>query len=163
MLKLKIDFSLNGKKVSIDTLPEKRLLDVIREDFGLMETKNACYSGECGSCIVQLDGRPVPSCQIPIFSVRAKRITTIEGFMGTEKYLDIISAFQDENCIPCPYCFAGKIFAVDNLIDSRKAPEAPEVMELLSDHRCSCTSNSSFIRGVKLAFQNRKMRGELLR
>ena len=80
---MKIDFSLNGKKVTIDTLPEKRLIDVIREDFGLLQTKNACYSGECGSCIVQLEGKPVPSCQIPIFSVRAKHVTTIEGFTGT--------------------------------------------------------------------------------
>ena len=160
---MKIDFSLNGKKVSIDTLPEKRLIDVIREDFGLMQTKNACYSGECGSCIVQLDGRPVPSCQLPVFSVRAKRIVTIEGFMGTEKYLDIINAFNDADCVPCPFCFAGKIFAVDNLIDNRRSPENSEIMELLSDHTCSCITNSAFIEGVKLAFQNREIRGELLR
>ena len=160
---MRIDFSLNGKKVSIDTLPEKRLIDVIREDFGLMQTKNACYSGECGSCVVQLDERPVPSCQIPVFSVRAKRVVTIEGFMGTEKYLDIISAFNDIDCVPCPFCFAGKIFAVNSLIDNRRAPDTAEIMRLLADHTCSCTGNSLFIEGVKLAFQNREIRGELMR
>ena len=105
---LKIDFSLNGKKVSVDTPPERRLIDVIREDFGLMAAKNACYTGECGSCTVQLEGLPVPACQVPIFTVRAKRIVTIEGFMGTEKYLDIINAFREAGCVPCPFCFAGK-------------------------------------------------------
>ena len=160
---MKIDFSLNGKKVSIDTLPEKRLIDVIREDFGMMRTKNACYSGECGSCIVQLEGKPVPSCQIPIFSVRAKHIVTIEGFAGTEKYLDIISAFNDVNGVPCPFCFAGKMLAIDSLIDNRRSPDTSEIMALLSDHTCSCTSVSSFIEGVKIAYQNREFRGDLLR
>ncbi|MDC7228210.1 MAG: 2Fe-2S iron-sulfur cluster-binding protein [Spirochaetales bacterium] len=160
---MKIDFSLNGKKVSIDTLPEKRLIDVIREDFGLMTTKNACYSGECGSCTVQLEGRIVPACQIPIFTVRAKRIVTIEGFMGTEKYLDIINAFNDIKCIPCPFCFTGKILAVDSLIDNHRTPDTSDIMALLSDHSCSCTSVSKFIEGVRMAYHNREFRGELLK
>jgi len=160
---LKIDFSLNDKKVSVDTLPEKRLIDVIREDFGLMTTKNGCYSGECGSCIVQLEGNTVPACQVPVFAVRAKHVVTIEGFMGTERYLDIISAFNDVKCVPCPFCFAGKILAVDSLIDSRRSPETSEIMSLLSDHSCSCTSVSAFVEGVKIAYQNREIRGELMR
>jgi carbon-monoxide dehydrogenase small subunit len=160
---LKIDFSLNGKKVSIDAPPEKRLVDVIREDFGLLKTKNACYSGECGCCTVQLGEQTVPSCQIPAFAVRAKHVITIEGFTGTEKYLDIISAFSEEGCMPCPFCFAGKILAVDNLIDGRRSPETDDIMLLLSDHACSCTSISAFIRGVKTAYQNREIRGALLR
>lgn len=160
---MKIDFSLNGKKVTIDTLPEKRLVDVIREDFGLMMTKNACYSGECGSCIVKLDNKTVPSCQIPIFSVRARHVTTIEGFIETEKFSDIINALTDLKCVPCPFCFAGKILAVDSLIDSRRSPDTPEIMSLMSDHSCNCTSVSLFIQGVKKAYQNREMRGEMLK
>lgn len=160
---MKIDFSLNGKKVTVDTLPEKRLIDVIREDFGLLMSKNGCYSGECGSCTVQLEGKTVPSCQVPIFSVRAKHVVTIEGFIGTEKYLDIVNAFNDVNCAPCPFCFSGKILAVDSLIDSRRTPSTTEIMALLSDHSCSCTSVSLFIEGVKLAYQNREIRGALLK
>ena len=144
-------------------MPEKRLIDVLREDFGLMTTKNACYSGECGSCIVQLEGKTVPACQVPVFTVRAKRVLTIEGFMGTEKYLDIMNAFRDKKCIPCPFCFTGKIFAVDSLIDNQRSPETNDIMNLLSDHSCSCTSVSLFIEGVRLAYQNREFRGELLK
>lgn len=160
---MKIDFSLNGSKVTIDTQPEKRLIDVIRDDFGLMLTKNACYSGECGSCVVQLEGSTVPACQVPVFSVRAKHVVTMEGFIGTEKYLDIINAFNDIKCVPCPFCFAGKILAVDSLIDNRRAPGTAEIMALLSDHPCSCTSASLFIEGVRIAYQNREIRGELLK
>lgn len=160
---MKIDFSLNGKKVTIDTPPEKRLIDVLREEFGLMSAKNACYSGECGSCIVQLEGQTVPACQLPVFTIRAKRVITMEGFRGTENYMDIINAFSETNSIPCPFCFTGKFFAVDKLIDSRRSPEVSEIMALLSDHSCSCTSVSAFIQGVKLAYQNREIRGELLR
>ena len=160
---MRIDFSLNGKKVTTDTPPEKRLIDVLREDFGYMSAKNACYSGECGSCTVLLEGQTVPACQIPVFTVRAKHITTMEGFRGTEKYLDIINAFKEAKCIPCPFCFNGKIFAVDRLIDNRRSPENSEIMRLLSDHGCNCTSVSSFVQGVKFAFQNREIRGELLR
>ncbi len=160
---MRIDFSLNGKKVSIDTPPEKRLIDVLREEFGMMSAKNACYSGECGSCTILLEGQTVPACQLPVFTVRAKRVITMEGFRGTEKYLDIINAFSDAKSIPCPFCFTGKVFAVNRLIDSRRSPEVSEIMVLLSDHSCSCTSVSAFIQGVKFAYQNREIRGELLR
>ena len=87
----------------------------------------------------------------------------MEGFRGTEKYLDIINAFTETGCIPCPFCFAGKVFAVDRLIDNRRAPEVSEIMSLLSDHNCSCTSVSAFIQGVRYAYQNREIRGQLLR
>ncbi len=160
---MKIDFSLNGRKVSIDAPPEKRLIDVIREDFGLMQAKNACYSGGCGACVVQLEGKTVPSCLIPIFSVRARHVVTIEGFIGTDKYMDIINAFNDTKSMPCPFCFGGKILAVDSLIDNRRVPENSEIMALLADHTCNCTSVSKFIEGVRLAYQNRELRGAMMR
>ncbi|MDC7124581.1 MAG: 2Fe-2S iron-sulfur cluster-binding protein [Spirochaetales bacterium] len=160
---MKIDFILNRKDVKVDCPPEKRLIDVIREDFKLMMTKNSCYRGECGSCIVQIEGAPVPACQVPIFSIRNKQILTIEGFSGTEKYLDIITAFKEANCMPCPFCFAGKVFSVDSLIDGRRSPSTTEIMSLLSEHPCECTPTSRFIEGVKIAYQNREIRGELLK
>ncbi len=155
-----IDFSLNGKKVSVDAPPEKRLIDVIREDFGLTQTKKACTSGECGSCTVLLDGQPVPSCQVPVFTIRAKRIITIEGFSQTKDYTDIIEALTAEKCIPCPYCFSGKVLAVHRLIENRREPEMNDIMLLLSDHVCNCTPVSSFLQAVKRAFRNREFRGE---
>ena len=158
---MKISFLLNNKNVSIDTNPEKRLIDVIREDFKLIMSKGSCYSGGCGCCTVILNGITVPSCQIPVFAVRNKSVTTIEGFINTEKYLDIINAFSEWNCIPCPFCFAGKILAVDLLLESRNSPSTDQIMALLSDHPCSCISVSQFINGVKKAYVNREIREEL--
>ena len=160
---MKIDFILNGKPVAIDTKPERRLVDVLRDDFGLLSVKNSCYAGECGGCTVLMDKQTVPSCHIPVFSVRSKQITTMEGFRGTEKYLDIYKAFEEAEALPCQFCFAGKVFAVDRLIDNRRIPETDEIMALLADHGCNCTSVSAFIKAVRTAYQNREIRGELMR
>ena len=66
---MKIKFNLNGKEVEIDTLPTRRLLDVLREDFGLLSVKEGCGEGECGACAVLLDDKLVHSCLVPIANV----------------------------------------------------------------------------------------------
>ena len=73
-----IELEVNGEKVGVGAAPEKPLLYVLREDLGLTGTKYGCGIGECGSCMVHLDGEAVQSCQLSLAEVRGKRITTIE-------------------------------------------------------------------------------------
>src|SRR5438045_3662999 len=78
----KTAFVLNGKRVSVEAHPMKRLLDVLREDCGLTGTKEGCGEGECGACTILLDDAPVNSCLVPLSHVQGLRVTTIEGLGG---------------------------------------------------------------------------------
>ncbi len=156
-----IEFQLNGKEVSIDTAPEKRLADILREIFGLLQTKTGCYSGECGACTVLFNGDIVQSCMLPAFYIKNSSIITIEGFSQTAEYADIKSGFERAGCFPCGYCHAGKILAVHALLDEHPTPDDITILAGLSGNKCICTDYSSLINGVKNAAQNRKkIRGE---
>jgi carbon-monoxide dehydrogenase small subunit len=75
-----ISFHVNGENITLDIPPEKRLIDILREDLGLIETKSRCYAGECGFCAVLFNGEVQLSCLIPAFAIRNSYVLTIEGF-----------------------------------------------------------------------------------
>ena len=89
-----IEFKLNGEDVKVETGLAMRLLDVIRNDFGLTGTKEGCAEGECGACIVFLDGNIVNSCMVPMNNVIGKEVVTIEGFSRTDRYKKIEKALH---------------------------------------------------------------------
>ena len=83
---MKIEFTLNGSPVSLTVDPLRRLLDVLREDFGLTGVKEGCGEGECGACSILLGDDLVPSCLVPVGNTQGAEITTIEGFQKTDHY-----------------------------------------------------------------------------
>ena len=89
-----VSFILNGEDVSANVRSIDRLSDVLREAFGLLGLHSDCRCGRCGRCFVLLDGRLVPSCIVPAFSVRGKEVVTIEGFAQTEEYRDVAEGFK---------------------------------------------------------------------
>jgi hypothetical protein len=96
---MKISFILNNKAVTVTTDPMKRLLDVLREDFGFTGTKEGCGEGECGACTILLEGRSVLSCLIAVGSVEGKNIETIESLSEKNNpHYNIIEAFQGSAC-----------------------------------------------------------------
>src|SRR5438477_10826056 len=97
----KTAFVLNGKRVSVEAHPMKRLLDVLREDCGLTGTKEGCGEGECGACTVLIDGRAINCCLVPLAQAAGTRITTIEG-LGTRHPLQ--RAFVAHGGAQCGIC-----------------------------------------------------------
>lgn len=162
-----IGFSLNGKKVTIDTDPQRRLLDIIRSDFGLTGTKAGCYNGECGSCSILLDGEVVPSCMIPVFTIEGREIMTIEGFSQTRDFTDIERGFLEAGTITCGFCAPGKVFAVHALIEGRvgerdEDPSAEELRLALSGNLCRCEGRDDLNKAVGIAegLRRRRYRGK---
>ena len=100
---MNIAFTLNGKSVVVNVEPEKRLVDILRENFSITSAKAGCYSGECGACSVLFDGALACSCMVPAFAVRGGEVLTIEGFEGSEEHAEIIKAFGDAGYRPCSY------------------------------------------------------------
>ena len=153
---MKIGFNLNGKKVSVDTTPEKRLIEILREDFGLIDTKDGCHEGKCGTCLVLYNGKITSSCLLPAFYIRNSYIITIEGFSKTQEYSDIVKGFNVAGYKPCNYCISGKILAVYSLLEEHPTPDDITILESLSGNKCICSDYTSLINGVKSAAKIRK-------
>lgn len=147
----KITFTLNGKKVEMDVNPSMRLLDVLRDHFGLKGTKEGCGEGSCGACVVLVDGYTVNSCLCPIANVDGKEVVSIEGFSKTKRYRVIADAFADQGGSQCGFCTPGMILASECLLAHNPHPSADEIRESLSGNLCRCTGYRAIIDAILLA------------
>ena len=150
-LLIKITFNLDGKPFSTETTPNRRLLDVIREDAGITAVREGCGEGECGACSVFLDGKLVNSCCIPIITVQGKTVTTIEGFSKTDEFEIISDAFAEAGAVQCGFCTPGFVMATAALLMDKPEPDDKEIRNGLSGNLCRCTGYTMIIDGVNLA------------
>lgn len=153
-----IPFELNGSTVYIDSNPGERLVHILRRRFGLLSMKEGCLSGRCGSCMVLMNGNPVPSCVIPVFQVRNSSIVTIEEFAKTEEYRDIMQGFAAAGVSMCGYCNAGKILIAHAILSANLHPAKEEIRGMFSGNMCRCTSIEELLNGVKNAAAIRRKR-----
>jgi aerobic-type carbon monoxide dehydrogenase small subunit (CoxS/CutS family) len=136
-------FILNGQKEEITAHPMARLLDVLREDFGLKGTKEGCGEGECGACTVLIDGDPVNSCLVPISQVAGARVTTIEGLEGQAALQE---AFITEGGAQCGICTPGMILAASAL---PRDATSDQIRVALAGNLCRCTGYMAIYRAVR--------------
>ena len=150
-METKICFRLNGKDVAITTDPLRRLIDVLREDFGCKGVKEGCSEGECGACSVILDGKIVTSCIIPVGAVRGREIMTIEGVRETEKGKIIVQAFADGGAVQCGFCIPGMVIAAYCLLKENPDPTEEEIRLGISGNICRCTGYDLIVESIRLA------------
>lgn len=153
-----IPFELNGHQVYIDANPGERLVQILRRRFNLLAAREGCLSGRCGSCMVLMDGNPVPSCIMPIFEVRNSSIVTLEAFSLTDDCRDITDGFRDAGASMCGFCNAGKIFIAHSILSSNLRPTGEEIKRMFSGNICRCTCIEDLVAGVKLAGTLRRKR-----
>ena len=154
----RICFNLNGKDVCISTDPLRRLIDVLREDFGCIGVKEGCSEGECGACSILLNGKMVTSCIIPVGAADGQRIMTIEGIRETEEGRIITDAFADGGAVQCGFCIPGMVIATYYLLSNNPDPSEDEIRLGLSGNICRCTGYDLIVESVRLASK----RGEAL-
>lgn len=133
-------FTVNGKAATVDTEPERLLLEVLREDLGLTGTKYGCGEGQCGACTVLLDGRPVLSCLTPMRSAHGRSIVTIEGLARDGALDPVQQAFLDEGAMQCGYCTPGMILQTVALLQTYPKPTDAQITEGLNGHLCRCSN-----------------------
>jgi len=144
-------FTLNGKTISTKARPTQTLLDFLRIEMGMTGTKGACLEGECGSCYVLVDGKPMNSCLMLVPQVQGRTVTTIEGF-AHNKHLDVIQRqFIECGAVQCGYCTPGLIVAAKALLAANPNPTREEFLVGMEGNICRCTGYNQILRACKLA------------
>jgi len=153
-----INFILNGEDVVIRCEAGVRLIDILRESFGLFGAKSGCLTGQCGACSVFFNGRVSLACLIPAFKIRGSEIITIEGFSQTVEYQEIMSGFIEAHLGNCGYCEAGKVLCAEALLNQIPSPSKEEIIRGFSGIKCRCTNVERLIRAVDIISALRQKR-----
>jgi nicotinate dehydrogenase subunit A len=146
------DFSVNGKPASVtldnETTP---LLNILRNELGLMGTRFGCGLEQCGCCMVLIDGEPVKSCNREVSTLTGKSVTTVEGIGTHERPHPLQQAFLDEQAGQCGYCLSGILISAKALLDKNVSPTRAEIALALDGNICRCGSHSRILRAVEKA------------
>ncbi len=153
---MKIEFILNGSPVSLDIESDKLLIDLLRNRFNLIGTHAGCRTGECGACIVLVNGEIFHACLLPMFKVRGTRVTTIEGFARQHAYREILAGFREAGLSPCRFCAPGRILVTHSLLEHSSNPEEEEITEAFRAVKCRCTDPRTYQKAVQYAGRLRR-------
>jgi len=137
--KCELTLSVNGETKTVQAYPMERLLDVLRQEFGLTGTKEGCGEGECGACSVLMDGALVNSCLIPVLQAKGASIVTIEGLAGDSRARAVQDSFLEHGGAQCGICTPGMILAAVSLLNKRPEPSIEDSREGLAGNLCRCT------------------------
>jgi aerobic carbon-monoxide dehydrogenase small subunit len=146
-----ITTTVNGVERTVEVPPATSLLSVLRDELGLMGSKNACEEGECGSCSVWLDGEVVCSCLVPAVQAGGRSIRTIEGLGDRGRLHPVQEAFLDAGAVQCGFCTPGLVVAVADLLEREPHPSDETIREALAGNLCRCTGYSKIVAAVRLA------------
>ena len=142
--------NVNGSRHEIQE-GTRTLLEVLRDDLGLVGTKEGCGIGMCGACTVLLDGKPVSGCLTLAAQVADKEIVTVEGLAKDGKLHPVQQAFIDERAFQCAYCTPGFILSTMALLEENPDPSDDEIREYLAGNLCRCGSYQNIIKAVSAA------------
>jgi aerobic-type carbon monoxide dehydrogenase small subunit (CoxS/CutS family) len=144
---MRIALEVNGERYELEASAGLRLVDLLRDELGLLGTKLACGEGACGACAVLLDGRPVASCILLAAAADGHAVTTIEG-IGREGPTPLQEAFVAEDALQCGFCTPGQIVTATALLDRTSAPTREEVRTAMAGNLCRCGAYPKIERAV---------------
>lgn len=145
------DLTINGAAHRIEGDPATPLLYVLRDGLGLWGAKFGCGLGQCGSCTVLLDGRPVFSCITPLSALEGRSVTTVEGLGTTAEPGVVQQAFIDEQAAQCGYCIPGMMIRTEALLRADPRPTEAAVRAALAPSLCRCGTHMRILRAVRRA------------
>jgi aerobic-type carbon monoxide dehydrogenase small subunit (CoxS/CutS family) len=143
--------TVNGKPRRVDAPPDETLLSVLRNRLDLTGTKYGCGEGECGACMVLIDGQATPSCQTQVSDAVGKKIVTIEGLAQNGKLHPVQAAFLETEAFQCGYCTSGMIVACVALLKANAKPTDAQIVEGLTGNVCRCGTHNRIVAAVKAA------------
>lgn len=146
-----MDITVNGRYLSVAADPETPLLYVLRNEAGCKGVRYGCGAGQCGTCMVIIEGKPVQSCDVPVSAVVGKSIQTIEGIGTMDHPHPLQRAFVEEQAAQCGYCVTGIIMSAKALLDVNNNPSDDELKQALAKNLCRCGTHQRIMRAIKRA------------
>ena len=149
---VKRTWKVNGRTVAVRAPAGRRLLDVLREDLGLIGSKESCGEGGCGACTVIVDDEPVVSCILPVGQLPdGTEILTVEGVEKKRAGRLVQQAFIEVGAVQCGFCIPGMIVSSYALLAKNPKPTVQAIRAALAGNLCRCTGYAKIIQAVKLA------------
>lgn len=150
-----ITLKINGRAHAVDAPGDMPLLWVLRDILGLTGTKFGCGVAQCGVCTVHLDGKAVRSCLLPISSIGARAITTIEGVGATKAGARVQKAWRDIDVPQCGYCQPGQLMAAAALLKRTPSPDDSDIDAAMAGNICRCGTYGRIRAAIKNAAKAR--------
>lgn len=148
---MRLAFILNEREIVLDVEPDKRLIDILREDLELTGTKEGCGEGECGACTIILNGEAAHACLVMAVQLEGCDVITIEGLEENGELSVLQNAFVEETAIQCGYCTSGMIMSAKALLMKNPHPADEEIRNALAGNLCRCSGYGQILRAVKRA------------
>lgn len=146
-----VGFKLNGVSYTLEVKTRQTLLEVLRNELGLTGTKVGCESGDCGSCTVLLDGKPVNACLVLAVQADGCDVTTVEGLENGGKLHPLQQAFVEEGAVQCGFCSPGMLMSAKGLLDETPAPTEAEIRRGIAGNLCRCTGYVRIVKAIQKA------------
>jgi aerobic carbon-monoxide dehydrogenase small subunit len=152
-MKKLIELSINGEHYELALSSQVTLLEVLREHLGLTGTKEGCGTGECGSCTVLADGKPILSCLTLAAECQGMAITTIEGLSEENVLTPVQETFLEKGAVQCGFCTPGMVLSVTALLQENNIPTETDIRKALEGNLCRCTGYNKIIEAVNEVVQ----------
>ncbi len=150
-MKKPIELTVNDELMQVEVEPQTTLLELIRDGLHLTGTKEGCGMGDCGTCIVLVDGKPVNSCLMLAADARGRSVTTIEGLAKGAELHPLQQSFIDQGAVQCGFCSPAMILSAKALLDEDPHPTEETIKRALSGVLCRCGSYKKIIAAVQAA------------
>jgi aerobic-type carbon monoxide dehydrogenase small subunit (CoxS/CutS family) len=151
MKKQLLTMTVNGDEIDVAVQPNATLLEVLREELGLMGVKEGCSEGVCGACTVLMNNVPIRSCLTPALEAHEAEILTIEGLATDGMLHPVQEAFVQNGAIQCGFCTPGMILSTKALLERIPNPSDDEIKTALAGNFCRCTGYSKILDAVRAA------------
>ncbi len=155
-MKILVELTVNGEEGQFEVEPQTTLLELLRDHLHLTGTKEGCGLGDCGTCIVLLEGKPVNSCLMLAVDANRREVTTIEGLEENGEIHPLQQSFLEKGAVQCGFCTPAMILSAKSLLDQNPGANEQQIKEALSGVLCRCGSYPKIIEAVQAAGGSKK-------
>ncbi len=153
MNNIELKLIVNGRLEELTIPPNRTLLEMLREDLQLTGAKEGCGHGECGACMVVVNGKTVNSCLILAAEMEGASVITIEGLKQGDQLHPVQQAFVDKSGMQCGFCTSGQVLAAMALLEENPTPTAAEIRDGMAGSFCRCTGYTKIFESIEAAAQ----------